>query len=55
MRLRIKKFQLLSYIKTKFLQGVRFQINFFTARQILKQKYHNMSDFESRILQRVRF
>ena len=55
MRLRIKKFKLLSDFKTKFLQRVRFQIRFFTTREILKQKFHNMSDFKSKILQRVRF
>ena len=56
MRLRIKKFQLLSDFNTKVLQRVRFQIKFFFApRQILKQKFHNKSDFKSKILQRVRF
>ena len=49
-----KKFQLLSDFKTKFLQRVRFQIMFFTTRQILKQNFHNVSDFASKIL-RVRF
>ena len=48
MRFRIEKFQVLSDFKTKFLQLVRFQINFLTTRQILKQKFHNMSDFESK-------
>ena len=47
MRFRIKKFQPLSDFNTKFLQRVTFQINFFTTRQILKQNFHNMSDFES--------
>ena len=34
---------------------VRFQIIFFTTRQIVKQNFHNMSDFKSKFLQRVRF
>ena len=46
----MKKLQLLSD-----LQRVRFQIKFFTTRQILKQSFHNVSDFKSKILQRVRF
>ena len=54
-RFRIKKFQLLSDFKKKFLQRVSFQINFFTTRQILKPNFHNMSDFKSKISQRVRF
>ena len=37
----MKKLQLLSDFKTKFLQYVRFQIKFFTKRQILKEKFHN--------------
>ena len=45
MRIRIKKFQALSGFKIKILQLVRFQINFFTTRQILKQIFHNVSDF----------
>ena len=41
-----QKIQLLSDFKTKFLQRVRFQIKFFfTTLQILKQKFHNVSDF----------
>ena len=55
MRFGIKKFQLLSDFKTKFLQRVRFQITFFATRQILKQNFHNVSDYKSKILQRVRF
>ena len=55
MRLRIKKIQLFSDFKTKFLQRVRFEIRFFTTRQILKQKFHNKSDFKSKLLQGVRF
>ena len=54
MRFRIKKFQLLSVFKTKFLQRVKFPMSFFTTRQILKQNFQNVSDFKSRILQRVR-
>ena len=50
-----KKFQLLSDFKTKFLQRVRFQIKFFTMRQIFKKTFHNVSDFKSKILQQVRF
>ena len=30
-------------------------MKFFTTRQILKQIFHNVSDFKSKILQRVRF
>ena len=45
----------MSDFKTKFLQRVRFQINFCTTRQILKQNFLSKSDFESKILQRVRF
>ena len=55
MRFQIKNLQLLSDFKTKFLQHVRFQIKFFTTRQILKQNFHNVSDFKSENLQRVRF
>ena len=33
---------------------VRFQIKFFTTRQIVKQKIHNVSDFKSSFLKRVR-
>ena len=40
-----QKFQILSDFKTKFSQGVRFQIKFFTTRQILKQNFYNMPDF----------
>ena len=54
-RFRIRKSQLLSDFKTKFLQRIRFQIKFFTTRRILKQNFHNVSDFKSKILQRVRF
>ena len=50
-----EKFQLLSDFKTNFLQRVRFQINFFTTRQILEQIFHNMSDLKSKNSQRVRF
>ena len=45
MRPRIKKFQALSDFETNFLQRVRLQIKVFTTRQILKQIFHNMSDF----------
>ena len=55
MRLRNKKFQVLSDSKTKFVQRVRIQIKYFTTRQILKQKFHNLSDFRSKILQGIRF
>ena len=55
MRLRIKKIQLLSDFKTNLLHRVRFQINFSTTRQIVKQNFHNLSGFKSNILQRVRF
>ena len=30
-------------------------MKFFTTRQILKQNFHNVSDFQSKVLQRVRF
>ena len=60
MRFQIKKFQLFSDFKTKFLQRVRFQIKFSTTRQILKQifttclilnqKFYNVSDFVSKKL-----
>ena len=55
MRSPIKKLQVLSGLKTNFLQFVRVQIKFFTTRQILKQKIFNVSDFELKILKRVRF
>ena len=47
MRFRIKKFPIF-HIKKTFLQRVRFQIKFLTTRQILKQKFHNVSDFLSK-------
>ena len=55
MRFRFKQFQAMSDFKTNCLQRVRFQIKFFTTRQILKQNFHNVSDFISNYLQRVRF
>ena len=55
MRFRIKKFQILSDVETNFSQHVRFQIKFFTTRQILKQNCQNVSGFKSKILQQVRF
>ena len=55
MRFRIKNFQALSDFKTKILQRVRFQIKFFTTRQILKPNFDSVSDFKSNFLQRVRF
>ena len=55
MRFRIKKFEALSDFETMFFQGVRFQNEIFTTCQILGQKVHNMSDFEMKILKRVRF
>ena len=45
MRLRLKKFLLLSDFKTKFSQRVKFQINFFTTCQVLNQNFYNVSDF----------
>ena len=53
MRFQIKKFLVLSDFKTKFLQCLMFQIKFFTSHQILKQKFHDVSDFISKVLQRV--
>ena len=50
-----KKYQILSDSETKFQQRVRFQIKFFTTRQILKHNFHNVSDFKSKISQCVRF
>ena len=47
---KIKKFQILSEFKTNFLQRVKFQIKFFTTRQVLKQNFHNASDFKSKNL-----
>ena len=55
MGFRIKKIQLLSDFKTKFLQRVRFQIKFFTTRRVLKENFHNISDCKSKFLQRVIF
>ena len=55
MRFQIKNFQVLSGFKTKVLQRVRFQIKFFTTRQILKQNFQNISDFKSKKLKQVRF
>ena len=50
-----QKFEGLSDFKTKYLQPVRFQINFFTTRQILKQIFHNVSFFKSEVLKRFRY
>ena len=47
-RFRIKFLQVLSDFKTKNLQRVRYQMNFFTTRQISEQKLHNVSDFKSK-------
>ena len=41
--------------QNKILLRVRFPIKFFTTCQILKQNFHNMSDFRSKILQCVGF
>ena len=48
LRFGIKKFQVLSDIKTKILKRVRFQIKLSTMLQILKQNFHNVSDFKSK-------
>ena len=45
MRFRIKIFQVLSDFETIILHRVRYQIKFFTTRQISKLKFHIMSDF----------
>ena len=52
--IRIEKFQVLSDFLAIVLQRVSFQIKYFTTRQILKQSFHNVSDFEPKILQQVR-
>ena len=54
MRFRSKKFQVLSDFELKTLRRVRFYMNFFTTRQILDWKKHNVLDFEFKILRRVR-
>ena len=41
-------------LKQKILQRVRFQIKSLTTPLILKQKFHNVSDFKSKKLQPVR-
>ena len=53
MRFRIKKFQALSDFETKLLRRVGLQIKFFTTRQLLKQNFHNVSDFKSKFPQRA--
>ena len=50
-----QKFQVLSELETKILQRVRLSNKFFTTRQIFQQKFYNASDFELRILTRVKF
>ena len=49
MLFRIKNFQVLPDFEKKISQKVRFQIKFFRMRQVLKQNFHNVSGFKSKM------
>ena len=50
-----QKISTLVRFQNKIFTTCQISNQLFTARQNLKQKFHNMSDFKSKILQRVRF